>query len=175
MNEATNDRLDEPTMFRQLRTELLAQKMETLAVGDLMQEFDRADVNEQPFAIPPAVAWDYFGRMHRRVRAEMYPIKVSEYIDQVKDQPSESQLQALYEEHKDDEPDPFRPEPGFKRAQQLAFQYVRADRKSFVTAAKKDVTDEQIKEYYEKNKDIAYVERELEGFPDIDKPSDKTP
>lgn len=180
MNEATNSRLDERTMFQQLRMELLAQRFESLTFGDWREAINRVRFEgAQPFALPPSVAWDYFRRMHRRVQAEMVAMPAANFLGEVKQEPSAGEIQKLYDEYKDKLSDPYSPDPGFKKYNSVAFQYVKSDFSKFLNEEKAKVTQEQIIQYYEKNKATSYPALDLPELPldkpSTDKPSDEKP
>ena len=139
LQEELGGALNEDALFSQLRTELLAQTMRLMALRGI-------DV------IPPALAWEYYQRLHRRVSTELLPLDVSQYISKVKE-PTEEELQAFFEKYKNDFAYPEFPEPGFKQRKKIAFQYFTIDFNKFLEEAMAQVTDEEIRAYYEANKE----------------------
>ena len=113
---------------------------------------------------PPGQKWDYFQRWHRMATVEVLPVRVENFLDQVPD-PDEAVLREFYEKHKNKLPVPNSPEPGFREPHKVVIEYLKADLKAepdkFVDRAA--VTDEEIKKYYEENKDRSY--RELPETP----------
>lgn len=102
--------------------------------------------------IAPQAAWEQFKKVTQQAQIEFLRLPVENYVAQVKDDPSDGQLKALYEKMKDQ----FRlvkyPDNGVMHAEEVAFDWVKADFETFVKEEMKNVTDEQVKEYYEKNK-----------------------
>ncbi|MDR1925117.1 MAG: hypothetical protein LBQ66_12165 [Planctomycetaceae bacterium] len=97
----------------------------------------------------PSTKWDWFKRLNRQVTLEVATLPVSAFIDKVPD-PTDSQIKKFFEENKDREYDPTRPETGFSFPKQIAFSYIKA------TPSKKlldSISQEDIKNYYESNKD----------------------
>ena len=145
---ALGGRMSEAQLFEILRTELLAQNYIIMLHPSLF--LARGE------AVTPYAAWQYHERLRRRVKAEVAPLEVASFKSQVKTEPTSAQIQALYEEGKDRYPDPERPEPGFRVPRKIAFQFVRGDVSAFeqpeLDAARKAVTDEEIKQHYEANK-----------------------
>ena len=145
---ALGGRMSEAQLFEILRTELLAQNYIIMLHPSLF--LARGE------AVTPYTAWQYHERLRRRVKAEVAPLEVASFKSQVKTEPTSAQIQALYEEGKDRYPDPERPEPGFRVPRKIAFQFVRGDVSAFeqqeLDAARKAVTDEEIKQHYEANK-----------------------
>lgn len=103
---------------------------------------------------PPAQRWDYYTRLKRNATAEVVPVAVERFVSQVPD-PDEATLQKFFDEHKDNIKLPDSPEPGFRESQRVDIRYFKADLEKFMAA----LTDEEVKQEYEKNKD-AYDKQE---------------
>ena len=101
-------------------------------------------------ALPPAEMWGYYKRLNQKASIEALPVSVSNYVDRVPD-PSEEELKAFFEKYKDQFAYPGSPEPGFKLPRRMRFQYFKAELDLFRQLAK--VSDEEIKKYYEDNKE----------------------
>jgi hypothetical protein len=169
-------RITEGRLFNALRTELAGRQVEKLFGLD-----SAIDI-----AASPAQRWEYFRRLNRRVMAQVVPVKVADYLDQVPE-PTEQQLVAFYEANKDRESSPYLPEVGFKQPQRVSFEYLKLDRTKFIEAAKKQVSEEDIRKRFESNKehyrDIADAEmttdvvrlREMLGPPPAITPDAKEP
>ncbi len=150
LRAATGGRMSQPQLFEALRSELLAQSVQEAAIGSV-------------FPATPGASFDYFSRLQRRVEAEVMPLPVVDFVDQVKEQPTESEITQLYGEYKDTFSNPASPDPGFKRRKRAAFQYVKADFQDFLDRAVASLSEDEIEAYYEKNKDT---------FRKLDLPSD---
>ncbi len=100
----------------------------------------------------PVQSWELYNRLSRKVKAEMLPFEVDSFVDEVKE-PQDAQLVSFYEEYKNKYAEPGSPKPGFKRRQRMAFDAVRFDFEKFLEIESKNVTDEEIREYYEQNKE----------------------
>ena len=144
LREATNKQMVQQHLFEQLRKELMAQNVRMLASSGML-------------AMTPGVAWDYYNRLNRRVKAEVLPLKVADFTDKVESVPTDIEVQRLYDKGKDRFPDPNSPEPGFKRRQRIAFQYVKVEFDKFLQQEMAHVTDEQVAKYYEENKDYSSI------------------
>jgi|GEM_PF-1095918 len=139
LKDATGGRFGQAQLFEQLRMELLAQHMRVMAGSGL-------------FAMSPSLAWDAFNRLNRAVKAELLPLSVEDFQSKVTAQPTEAEVAALYEEGKSRYASPDLPEPGFKRRRKIAFQYLKADFEKYLQQEMTTLTQEQVAEYYEKNK-----------------------
>jgi hypothetical protein len=101
-------------------------------------------------ALPPAEMWGYYKRLNQKATIEALPVSVSYYVDRVAE-PNEEELKTFFEKYKDQFAYPGSPEPGFKLPRRMRFQYFKAELDLFRQLAK--VTDEEIKKYYEDNKE----------------------
>lgn len=126
-------------LFDALRTEMLASKLSQLFFQSLRD-------------IPPAQRFEYYERLNRRAKAEILPLAVASFVDQVSTEPTNDELRAFYDKHKNDFPNPASPEPGFKEPKRASFQYFKADFAKLKDEFKPQVTDAEIREYYDKNK-----------------------
>jgi len=96
----------------------------------------------------PASAWELYNRVHHRVQAEVLPLNVDDYRDQVAD-PSDAELKAFFDEHKNNYSHPDFPNPGFRQRPQAAFEYVKIEFEKFVDQEKAKLTDDELKAEYD--------------------------
>jgi len=104
-------------------------------------------------AVPPEQRWDYFQRLKRQADVELAAIPVANFVDKVAD-PDEATLRKYFEAHKETLATPDSPEPGFRQPHQADVQFLKAPYEKFLD--KKAITDDEIKQYYEANKDQLY-------------------
>jgi hypothetical protein len=130
--------LTQRDLFETLRTELAARTMLMLHQSALSAD-------------PPGWQWDYFRRLEQRATVEAVPVVVETFAGDVP-APSESVLRAFYEKYKNDLPQARSADPGFREPHRVQYEYLVAKRGLFEEEVAKEVTDEQIAEYYEKNK-----------------------
>lgn len=102
--------------------------------------------------VAPDGAWEQFKMMMQRAEIQFLPLNTTKYMDKVKDQPSPAELKSLYEELKKKFRAFDRPDNGLTRPEELAFEWVKANINSYLQEEKKKITEDQVKEYYEKNK-----------------------
>lgn len=132
-------------LYSSLRRELAAQ--------ELLQRFTSAVA-----VTPPSQRWDYYLRLHQRANVEVLPIEVASFASQVPD-PSASEMEEFFAEHKNTTQSPFSSEPGFAQPPRIAIESVKADFQKFYDEAEKSVTDEDIKKYYDEHLDeFPYME-----------------
>jgi hypothetical protein len=130
--------LTQQDLFEALRTELAARTMLMLHQSALMGD-------------PPGWQWDYFRRLEQRATVEAVPVVVENFAGDVP-APSESALRTFYTTYKNDLPEARSADPGFREPHRVQYEYLVAKRGLFEEEAAKEVTDEQVAEYYEKNK-----------------------
>ena len=130
--------LTQQDLFQTLRTELAARTMLMLHQSALMGD-------------PPGWQWDYFRRLEQRATVEAVPVVVENFAGDVP-APSESALRSFYTTYKNDLPQARSADPGFREPHRVQYEYLVAKRGVFEEAAAKEVTDEQVAEFYEKNK-----------------------
>jgi len=130
--------MSQQELFDVLRTELAARSMLQLHASGF-----RGD--------PPGWQWDYFRRLDQRATVEVVPVVVEGFATQVP-APSDLQLRDLYAKFKDDLPQARSADPGFREPHRVQFEYLRAPAGVFLDEEMKNVTDEDVAAFYEKEK-----------------------
>ncbi len=130
--------LGEAGFFNAMRDEILAQHLTVMFSMSLG-------------TIPPQQEFEYFVRLNRNAIVEIAPLNVAEFTKDAPE-PTENELKDMFDHHKNQVPNPDSPDPGFKVPRKVQVEYFKIERSPFIEAAKEGVTDEEIKEYYEKNK-----------------------
>ena len=131
-------------VFESLRTVLMARRMEMLLASGVRFE-----------STPPGWRWDYFRRLEQSATAEVVPVVVEKYVDEVR-APSDADLRSLFERHKDELPAARSPTPGFREPHRIGYEFLAAKPDAFIDEAKQAVTDEQIAAFYEERKAALY-------------------
>mgnify|MGYP000713562017 CR=1 FL=1 len=152
-------------LFDHLAYELRAQRMRVLAMTGLTAP------RVGPI-VPPAQAWELFNRLNRRVTIEAYPVEVLPLISQVREEPTEAEVLALFEQGRYRDPDPTLDEPAFHKPHKLAFTYLKVPFAPFLEEAKKQITQEQIEQAYQE--DISQGRHKVLELPG-EKPSTEQP
>ena len=106
---------------------------------------------------PPAWRWDFYKRLEQSATVEVFPVEVENLATSV-ELPNESKLEAYFETFKNDLPSAMSPNPGFKEPHRIRYASLMADQKKFEVAAEKTITDKDIEEFYEKNKETRFRE-----------------
>ena len=103
-------------------------------------------------AVSPATRWNWYQRLHRQITIEAAAVSIDSVISQV-GEPSNSQLNTLFEQNKTKRYNPVSTEPGFIMPTELAFQYVIAEP---TQELRDSITEEEMLTFYEENKDAMF-------------------
>ncbi|HWB01057.1 MAG TPA: hypothetical protein VG713_21345 [Pirellulales bacterium] len=139
INSGGRHRITRGYLYDALRTELAAAKYRQFFLMGMQST--------------PAERWEYYARLKRRATVELVGLSAADLLSQVPE-PSERELLAFFDAHKQQLPQPGSPKPGFRVPQKAAFDYLRADYDKFYDEA--SVEEKDIVEEYEKNKDAKY-------------------
>jgi hypothetical protein len=113
----------------------------------------------------PEQRWEDWRRINERISLEAVPVTTSDFIKDVPD-PKDADLQAFYEEYKDaighqsylvmgtELPSA---NPGFKEPRRVKLNYLLGDVNAWAEKYKDSVTEEEIADYYERNKRTQFV------------------
>lgn len=104
----------------------------------------------------PEMYWDMYQRLNVNQEMVFTALNVDSFLDQV-EEPSESELKAFFEEHKNKAAGTEPGSPGFFQGRQVKLAYLEIDYTS-VADSIPEVTEEDITKQYEDNKDILYKE-----------------
>jgi hypothetical protein len=86
--------------------------------------FDPQGFSHVPTPVAPYESWQYYVQNRTEVNATLLPVPVRDFLSQVKDKPSEQELIDLYEKYKDEEPAPYKENPGFKLPQRIKVDWI---------------------------------------------------
>lgn len=146
--------LSETELFDILRDELQAQIALSLLVPATPQI--------------PEQSWQDYRKVHVRQSIEIAALNVDTFAGEL-EEPTESELQAFFEQHKANFPGQTGPgAPGFRQPRKVQLAFLEADYET-VEGEVPDITEEEITAYYEENKDVLYRVQTIPDpeFPDI--------
>ena len=116
-----NFRLTYDTFFEMVRDVLKAQKVQALFIRDGR-------------VVTPTGAWVAYRNLNRTLSAELFPVKASDYLEQV-GQPTEEQIRELFNKYRHQPSNPIANQIGFRQMDKLALAYVKGDVNTFVEKA----------------------------------------
>ena len=104
---------------------------------------------------PPGWRWDFYKRLEQSTTIKVFPVEVENLATSVQ-APSESELKAYFEKFKNNLPSMRSPNPGFKEPHRIRYASLMADQKKFEDEAGKTITEKDVEEFYEKNKETRF-------------------
>jgi len=125
-------------LFEMLREELMALRFQEMFAGSV-----------RPDTATPGQRWDYFTRLKQQAEIEAVPVHVDDFVD-TKEDPGDDVLRPFFEAHKERNPNPNDPTPGFREPKRIAVRYFKADYDKFTSPEM--ISDEGVLEEYEANK-----------------------
>ncbi len=153
------------TLYAALKNQLRIRLVEGLYYGRSRRLANRNRVT-------PYDAWLLYRQVNEQVKFEAIPVPVEAFAELV-EEPSEADLRALYEKYRDRIPLPDQPEPGFRKPPRVHLQYASISVEKLVAELEKTVTDEEIKRYYEENKELYRID-EPEPEPETQPQTEET-
>lgn len=123
---------------RHLKTELLYRQMRVMASSG------------KPIFPNPTESMELYSKISNRIECEVIPVPVSQFVDEVTEEPSNATLRSLYKDGKSQYPDPTGEEPGFKVGRRLVAQYFIADYDTFQQNEINKLTDAQVEAEYDR-------------------------
>ncbi len=129
-------------VFEALRSVLAAGRMERLFLTGFAGD-------------PPGQRWEYFRRLEQGATVEVVPVAVESLVEAVS-LPSEATLRNFFDQYKNDLPAARSATPGFKEPHRISAEYLVAKREVIEAEVRKDVTEEQVKKFYDENKERLY-------------------
>jgi hypothetical protein len=80
-------------------------------------------IHHSPTFATPDEFLKYFQEQRTTLAVSMLPISVESFVPKVENKPSDEDLRNLFARYKDDEPSPFRRQPGFKEPRRIKVEY----------------------------------------------------
>lgn len=132
-------RIGSAQLFDILRDELLARLALEMTAPRILQT--------------PEQYWEYYRRFNVKQELELTAVPVSAFTDQI-EPPTDQEVIELFEKYKAVFPDQLAPgTPGFRQPRKISLAYVEA-RPQPLEAEIKPVTDDEIEQYYNENKEL---------------------
>lgn len=90
-----------------------------------------------------------FEKLNLTAKVEAYPVFVGEFLTEIKDSPTEADINAIYEIGSTRVADANSPEAGFMRRYQANIEYIEGNSDVLLENAKNTITEEEIKAEYD--------------------------
>ncbi len=128
------------TDFREvLKREFLARQAYTLGIEESFPRFAN-----------PAAAFEYFARINRRFECQVLAVNVEDYVKQVTETPTDTDLKALFAEGEYRYPAFDGSTPGFKIGNRVKLEYFSADLPALIDSLAKSITPEEVQAEYDR-------------------------
>lgn len=100
-------------------------------------------------ASSPGKMYRDFEKLNLTAKVEAYPVFVDEFLTEIKDSPTEADINAIYDIGSTRVTDASSPEAGFMRRYQANIEYIESNSDLLAEKAKADITEEEIKAEYD--------------------------
>ena len=167
----SGDGVDEPAYLAHLEQSRMAQADYEKIVRALLAAQFVEDAVARGVNLPKEEAWLWYSRENEQVKARYLQLRAENLASLVA--VKEDDLKALYAKHADTPRSTTPGLPGYQDPEKVTIEYVMAPYGKYADAAK--ITDDQIKAYYEANKEKEFLAPEREEREDTkpDKTGDK--
>lgn len=135
-------KLSKHDLYEFLREELMVSLINMTSVAGLSD-------SREAF-ITPSRYWQLFLQFNQRAKIEAFPIMVEDYLAQVTKEPTDAELKETYDKGSLYYPSKLSPIAGFRKRYQANIEFVAGNMETFLAPEKAKVTEEQIKEAYDK-------------------------
>ena len=108
-------------------------------------------------SVTPEQYWNAYRKLHVGAEITGTPISIDSFMENAGN-PTDSEIEALFEKYKTQFPNPFAddgPQPGFRQPRRVELGYLEFAADNLLRHVKAP-TDEEIREYYEANKEEKY-------------------
>ncbi|MDR1493488.1 MAG: hypothetical protein LBT05_12305 [Planctomycetaceae bacterium] len=122
-----------------------------IADGLLVSRF-RSSTMQSVRTLSPAAMFDWYNQFNRQMKIEAIPVSVNDFKASIAE-PSEKTLKKFFEENKFRDNNPNAAESGFSMPKQFHIQAVSYQES---LAKPEEITDNEVRQYYEKNKEALY-------------------
>ncbi len=112
-------------VYKALASEFKVRAAQTALLGSTSEGKDRT-ITYPPIFTTPYDLYSFYKDKTSPTAYQALAIPAAGFAAQVKAEPSESELQRLFNERKDNEPDPSKEEPGFKEPRRVKVEWVAA-------------------------------------------------
>jgi hypothetical protein len=120
LKERYRDSYSGETLLTALAQEFRAQMAQAAILGSEPV----APLGRTPDPITPDEFWNYFKDTQTKLDIRLLPVKVEDFIAQVKEVPTDKELRDLYAKYKDKEYSPDSKEPGFKLPRRVQVDWI---------------------------------------------------
>jgi hypothetical protein len=107
---------------------------------------------------PPGRTWRDFLKLNQTAKVEAFPVFVSEYLEAVKQEPSDAEIQAIYDEGIGRAQNSSAFEPAFLRRPKASAEYIQANLDAWTEAEKANLTEEELRAEYDRRVSLGQLQ-----------------
>jgi hypothetical protein len=142
----------------------------------LLSYFYRRAYEDEAAVVMPEQRWEDWRRINEKISLTAAVLPIQRFLGDVPE-PKEADLTRLYDQYKDKEPDLVynvmlrelpSPDPGFAEPRRVKLQYLVGSVAERTKALLDTVTEEEIADYYERNKRSDFTKMEADAAEDFD-------
>lgn len=105
----------------------------------------------------PGRAYRDFLRMNQTAKVEAFPVMVEDFMDQVIGNPTEAEIQAIYDAGMSIPSNPNSPNAGFLKRYHANVEYVEANLQAWINREKEKLTEEELKAEYDRRVELGQL------------------
>lgn len=124
------------------------------------------------YATVPGEIYQDFLKLNRTAKVEAFPVFVADYMDKVQGQPSEIEIQTIFDLGSMQLANPNSPDPGFVQPYQADMEYVESNLQQWVAREKAKLTEEQLRAEYDRMVKLEQLKVPVDANPAAEEPAE---
>ncbi|MFK7736734.1 MAG: hypothetical protein AB8B50_11925 [Pirellulaceae bacterium] len=158
LSDSSNGQLSYFEIREMLKDELSSLVVQQMAVAGLLTQSQ----NRQEPLVSPGKLFSDFMKLNQTAKVEAFPVLVDEYIDEVAGEPTDSEIEAIYQIGSMRAANPNSPDPGFIRLYKTNVEYVEASLQAWIDREKEKLTEEDIRKEYDRRVELGQLKVPVE-------------
>ncbi|MEZ6078734.1 MAG: hypothetical protein R3C56_24595 [Pirellulaceae bacterium] len=159
LRESSGGRLSNFDVREQLKHELASMVVRSTAASGF-------------YATAPGEIYQDFLKLNRTAKVEAFPVFVADYMDKVQGQPSELEIETIFDLGSMQLANPNSADPGFVQPYQADFEYVESNIQQWVEREKSKLTEDQLRAEYDRMVELEQLKVPVDSKPAANKPAD---
>ncbi len=119
-------------------------------------------------SLAPGKTYRDFLKLNQTARVEAFPVSVDDYLDKVTAEPTEQEIQEIYDAGRNREANSESSEPGFVRPYQANVEYITANLQDWINREKEKLTEEQLRKEYDRRAQLGQLQVAVTSPPEAE-------
>jgi len=132
----------------------------------------RSTASSGYYVTVPGEIYQDFLKLNRTAKVEAFPVFVADFMGKVQGQPSELDIQTIFDLGSMQLDNPNSADPGFVQPYQADFEYVESNIQQWVQREKTKLTEEQLRAEYDRMVELEQLKVPVDAKPAADKPTE---